>query len=64
MFWNWDVRDVCFISRRWRIRSAATFAGMCILVVLLAIAHEYFRYLSKSHDRRLIGVNMARRATF
>ncbi|KAL7807741.1 Ctr domain-containing protein [Trichoderma aethiopicum] len=54
MLWNWNVMNTCFISKHWQITSKGMFAGSCIGVILLVIALEFLRRLSKEYDRFLI----------
>ncbi|UKZ90190.1 uncharacterized protein TrAFT101_005219 [Trichoderma asperellum] len=54
MLWNWNVIDACFISETWQIKSKGMFAGSCIGVILLVMALEFLRRLSKEYDRFLI----------
>ncbi|KAK4064699.1 hypothetical protein Trihar35433_8216 [Trichoderma harzianum] len=60
MLWNWNVLDTCFISKSWQITSKGMFAGSCIGVVLLVIALEFLRRLSKEYDRLLIKQHVAK----
>ncbi|KAL7904045.1 Ctr copper transporter family domain-containing protein [Trichoderma velutinum] len=60
MLWNWNVMDTCFISKSWQITSKGMFAGSCIGVVLLVIALEFLRRLSKEYDRFLIKQHAAK----
>ncbi|KAH0489149.1 hypothetical protein TgHK011_009593 [Trichoderma gracile] len=60
MLWNWNVMNTCFISKHWQITSKGMFAGSCIGVVLLVIALEFLRRLSKEYDRFLIKQHVAR----
>ncbi|KAJ4862280.1 ctr copper transporter family domain-containing protein [Trichoderma breve] len=60
MLWNWNVLDTCFISSSWQITSKGMFAGSCIGVVLLVIALEFLRRLSKEYDGFLIKQHAAK----
>ncbi|UKZ76011.1 hypothetical protein TrVFT333_003707 [Trichoderma virens FT-333] len=60
MLWNWNVMDTCFISESWQITSKGMFAGSCIGVILLVIALECLRRLSKEYDRFLIKQHAAK----
>ncbi|KAL7929412.1 Ctr copper transporter family domain-containing protein [Trichoderma chlorosporum] len=60
MLWNWNVMDTCFISKSWQITSKGMFAGSCIGVLLLVIAMEFLRRLSKEYDRYLIKQHVAK----
>ncbi|TFB02489.1 Copper transport protein ctr4 [Trichoderma ghanense] len=60
MLWNWNVMNTCFISKHWQITSKGMFAGSCIGVILLVIALEFLRRLSKEYDRFLIKQHVAR----
>ncbi|KAK1245658.1 hypothetical protein MKX07_004727 [Trichoderma sp. CBMAI-0711] len=60
MLWNWNVMNTCFISKHWQITSKGMFAGSCIGVILLVIALEFLRRLSKEYDRFLIKQHLAR----
>ncbi|PNP55357.1 hypothetical protein THARTR1_04499 [Trichoderma harzianum] len=60
MLWNWNVMNTCFISKSWQITSKGMFAGSCIGVVLLVIALEFLRRLSKEYDRFLIKQHAAK----
>ncbi|KAK4066116.1 uncharacterized protein Triagg1_8184 [Trichoderma aggressivum f. europaeum] len=60
MLWNWNVMNTCFISKSWQITSKGMFAGSCIGVVLLVIALEFLRRLSKEYDRFLIKQHVAK----
>nr|ADD92830.1 Tctr2 protein [Trichoderma reesei] len=62
MLWNWNVMNTCFISKHWQITSKGMFAGSCIGVILLVIALEFLRRLSKEYDRFLIKQHAAPRA--
>jgi solute carrier family 31 (copper transporter), member 1 len=53
MLWNWHTLDACFLTRSWRIRSAAGFAGTCLLVVLLVLLLEALRRISHEYDANL-----------
>jgi solute carrier family 31 (copper transporter), member 1 len=50
MLWNWDTIDACFLTRSWRVRSSAGFAGTCIVVALLVLALEALRRVSREYD--------------
>lgn len=54
MLWNWDTIDACFISSSWQIKSRGMFAGSCIGVILLVMALEALRRLSKEYDRYIL----------
>lgn len=54
MLWNWNVIDACFISESWQIKSKGMFAGSCIGVILLVMALEFLRRLSKEYDRFIV----------
>jgi copper transporter 1 len=60
MLWNWNVLDACFISESWQIKSKGMFAGSCIGVILLVMALEFLRRLSKEYDRFLIKQHTAK----
>ena len=42
-----------FISREWKVRTRAAFAGSCIGVILLVIALEFLRRLGREYDALL-----------
>ena len=54
MLWNWYTVDACFISSTWQIKSSGMFAGSCIGVILLVMALEFMRRVTKEYDRYLI----------
>ncbi|PTB66058.1 Ctr copper transporter [Trichoderma citrinoviride] len=60
MLWNWNVINTCFISKHWQITSRGMFAGSCIGIILLVIALEALRRLSKEYDRFLIKQHTAK----
>lgn len=60
MLWNWNVIDACFISESWQIKSKGMFAGSCIGVILLVMALEFLRRLSKEYDRFIIKQHAAK----
>ncbi|KAL6877149.1 Ctr domain-containing protein [Trichoderma novae-zelandiae] len=60
MLWNWNVMNTCFISKHWQITSKGMFAGSCIGVILLVVALEFLRRLSKEYDRFLVKQHAAR----
>jgi copper transporter 1 len=62
MLWNWDTIDACFLTRSWRVRSAAGFAGTCIFVALLVLALEALRRVSHEYDGNLARRPLAPRA--
>jgi len=49
MLWNWTTIDACFLTSSWHIRSAADFAGSCIGVILLVMALEALRRVSREY---------------
>jgi copper transporter 1 len=60
MLWNWNVIDACFISESWQIKSKGMFAGSCIGVILLVMALEFLRRLSKEYDRFIVKQHAAK----
>lgn len=60
MLWNWNVIDACFISESWQIKSRGMFAGSCIGVILLVMALEFLRRLSKEYDRFIVKQHAAK----
>jgi copper transporter 1 len=53
MLWNWDTVDACFLTRSWHIRSAAGFAGTCILIVALVIFLEALRRVAHEYEEHI-----------
>jgi copper transporter 1 len=53
MLWNWDTIDACFLTRSWHVRSAAGFAGTCILAAALVLALEFLRRVAHEYDAGL-----------
>ncbi|KAM0459774.1 hypothetical protein ACHAPV_000026 [Trichoderma viride] len=60
MLWNWNVIDACFIAESWQIKSKGMFAGSCIGVILLVMALEFLRRLSKEYDRFIVKQHAAK----
>jgi copper transporter 1 len=54
MLWNWETIDTCFLAESWKNDTTAKFAGSCIGVVLLTVALEFLRRLSKEYDCYLV----------
>lgn len=48
------IDSIGFISKSWRITSHGMFAGSCIGVILLVMALEFLRRLSKEYDRYIL----------
>lgn len=54
MLWNWDTIDACFLAESWQIRSRGGFAGLCIGMMLLVVALEFFRRATRQYDRHIL----------
>ncbi|CCX11445.1 Ctr copper transporter family-domain-containing protein [Pyronema domesticum] len=54
MTWNWHTIDACFLSKNWRVRNKADFAGICMGVFFLVILFEIIRRFTREYDRHLI----------
>jgi copper transporter 1 len=54
MTWNWHTIDACFLSKNWRVRNQADFAGVCMAVFFLVILFEIIRRFTREYDRHLI----------
>ncbi|KAK4164964.1 Ctr copper transporter [Cladorrhinum sp. PSN259] len=54
MLWNWNTINSCFLSQKFRIKSAGGMAAACISVLLLAFILEGFRRAVKEYDRHLV----------
>ncbi len=63
MLWNWNTVDACFLSASWQIRSAATFALLCIGVIMLVVLFEALRRAGREYDRYIIRARVAGQIT-
>ncbi|OUT21958.1 hypothetical protein CAS74_002942 [Pichia kudriavzevii] len=43
MLWNWNTKDVCFISKQWKTSTRALFGGTCVGVFALLLAINWWR---------------------
>lgn len=53
MLWNWYTIDACFLTPSWHITTHGAFAATCIGVILLVVALEALRRLSKEYDEHI-----------
>ncbi|KAK3989996.1 Ctr copper transporter family-domain-containing protein [Cladorrhinum sp. PSN332] len=51
---NWNTYNACFIGRSWQIRSGAMFGATCVGAILLTLALESFRRMSRTYDRYIV----------
>lgn len=50
MLWNWNTIDSCFLARSWHIRTRGHFAGSCIGVFFLVMAHQWLIRVEKEYN--------------
>ena len=51
MYWNWYTKGACFLTKSWKIGSAAHFGLTCLFIIFLVVAIEFVRRMQREYDR-------------